>query len=401
MAIKQRVYFYLTLIRHGETNANVNNIIQGHMDTNLSEVGVLQARELKDLLNSIPVDLALSSDLKRANLSAAEFSLPIEVEQDSRLRERNFGVYCGTARRELQKFAEKNSEIGGGCDGWKAVGGECSHEIFVNCRLTLRYGLLQSTSTAAAPEDILNSISGLNMFSRFNLNNAYLQMAHRTSTFLLDICARLVQRLKNGVSALPGKNGASCPILGHMSTTAMPDPVIDLFDDGGNPDDLRSTFVYAGHVLIVSHGGWIRHLLRLLALQSQHSRYFPKKCMNSVMRNCGLCQVGVAFELAALENYNNKPDSTAVTKSPLPVFGTLTEDSEQLSNCRFYSLANRRLPLTAVCYHFNVTKSELETKIQTPDPREATQTNASPAETLCSQMEVIFSDDGDEYAGKL
>ncbi|KAF5400293.1 Phosphoglycerate mutase [Paragonimus heterotremus] len=354
MAIKQRVYFYLTLIRHGETNANVDNIIQGHMDTDLSEVGVLQARELRDLLNSIPVDLALSSDLKRANLSATEFSLPVEIEQDSRLRERNFGVYCGTPRRELQKFAEKNSETGGGCDGWKAVGGECSHE-----------------------------------------------MAHRTSTFLLDICVRLVQRLKNGVSALPGKHGTNCPILGHMQTTAMPDPVIDLFDDGENPDYVRSTFAYAGHVLIVSHGGWIRHLLRFLALQSQHSRYFPKKCVNSVMRNCGLCQVGVAFEMAALENYNNKPDPTAMTESPLPVFGTLTEDSEQLSTCRFYWLANRRLPLTAVCYHFNVTKSEIKTKIQTRDPCEATQTNVSPAETLCSQMEVIFSDDGDEYAGKL
>ncbi|KAA3679268.1 fructose-2,6-bisphosphatase [Paragonimus westermani] len=323
------------------------------MDTNLSDVGVLQARELKDLLNSIPVDLALSSDLRRANLSAAEFSLPVKIEQDSRLRERNFGVYCGTARRELQKFAETNSKIGGGCDGWRAVGGECSHE-----------------------------------------------MAHRTSTFLMDICVRLVQRLKNGVSALSGKNGTNCPILGHMQTTAMPDPVIDLFDDGESPDDVRSTFAYAGHVLIVSHGGWIRHLLRLLSIQSQHSRYFPKQCVNSVMRNCGLCQVGVAFELAALENYDGKPDPTAVTESPLPVFGTLTGNSEQLSTCHFYSLADRRLPLTAVCYHFNVIKSELETKIRNPNRREPTETSGNSAETLCSQMEIIFSDDGDEYAGK-
>ncbi|KAF7256816.1 hypothetical protein EG68_05749 [Paragonimus skrjabini miyazakii] len=134
----------------------------------------------------------------------------------------------------------------------------------------------------------------------------------------------------------------------------MSNPVIDPFDDGINPDDVGSVFAYAELVLV---------------------------CMNWVMRNCGWCQVGVVFEPTALENYNNRPDPTAVTESPLPAFGTLTEDYEQLSTFRFHSLTGRRQPLSSVCYHF--TESELETKIQTPNPREATQTNGSPAETMC------------------
>jgi len=61
-AIVARVH----IVRHGETNENLQHIIQGQLDTVLNENGITQAKAVAVALNSIPFDVALSSDLKRA-----------------------------------------------------------------------------------------------------------------------------------------------------------------------------------------------------------------------------------------------------------------------------------------------------------------------------------------------
>lgn len=61
-------FFYLTLVRHGETESNKLHILQGQMDTLLSEHGKQQAHKLSSHLASydISFDLVFSSDLTRA-----------------------------------------------------------------------------------------------------------------------------------------------------------------------------------------------------------------------------------------------------------------------------------------------------------------------------------------------
>jgi len=53
------------IVRHGETNENLQRIIQGQLDTILNENGIIQAKTVAVALNSTPFDVALSSDLKR------------------------------------------------------------------------------------------------------------------------------------------------------------------------------------------------------------------------------------------------------------------------------------------------------------------------------------------------
>lgn len=61
------------LVRHGETQANRDEIIQGHMDTALNEKGVEQARLLGEALKRIKFHhVAFSSDLCRA-VSVSDF----------------------------------------------------------------------------------------------------------------------------------------------------------------------------------------------------------------------------------------------------------------------------------------------------------------------------------------
>ncbi len=91
------------LIRHGETDSNKNGIIQGHLDTNLSELGVEQAKKLANRLKDYSFDKIFSSDLKRAadTAKAIQKFHNTKIEFDSRLRERSFGDFSGKKSTEI------------------------------------------------------------------------------------------------------------------------------------------------------------------------------------------------------------------------------------------------------------------------------------------------------------
>lgn len=59
----KRIY----IIRHGQTYINRYNKMQGWCDTPLTEKGVKEAEAIGETLKSVPFDIALSSDLKRAS----------------------------------------------------------------------------------------------------------------------------------------------------------------------------------------------------------------------------------------------------------------------------------------------------------------------------------------------
>lgn len=90
----------LFLVRHGETQANADGIIQGWLDTELNEKGRQQARQ-SAVSFDMEIDAIFSSDLTRAKQTAAEFKKrfpDVPYFEDSRLRERNFGDAAGEPR---------------------------------------------------------------------------------------------------------------------------------------------------------------------------------------------------------------------------------------------------------------------------------------------------------------
>ena len=56
----------LFMIRHGESQANIDRVYAGHVDTPLTEKGCQQAKAISPVLKSIPFDLIYTSDLSRA-----------------------------------------------------------------------------------------------------------------------------------------------------------------------------------------------------------------------------------------------------------------------------------------------------------------------------------------------
>lgn len=85
------------LVRHGETDWNFENRIQGHKRVGLSKRGVLQSEEVAELLKSTKIDEIYSSDLKRsvqtAEIINQRFGLPII--QLPGLREMDYGDWEG------------------------------------------------------------------------------------------------------------------------------------------------------------------------------------------------------------------------------------------------------------------------------------------------------------------
>lgn len=85
----------LLLIRHGETDWNVEGRYQGQAGPGLNARGREQAHELAGLLATQPVDMIYSSDLPRSMETALIIgeSLNLPVRSDPRLRELHQGAW--------------------------------------------------------------------------------------------------------------------------------------------------------------------------------------------------------------------------------------------------------------------------------------------------------------------
>lgn len=87
----------LYLVRHGQTEENAQNILQGHLPGHLSEEGIKQVQLLRDQLSTVHFDVLISSDLKRCADTAAILNEPhqLPIHYDRNLRERDWGPFTG------------------------------------------------------------------------------------------------------------------------------------------------------------------------------------------------------------------------------------------------------------------------------------------------------------------
>ncbi|MES3516297.1 MAG: histidine phosphatase family protein [Natronomonas sp.] len=104
----------ILVVRHGETDWNRNERMQGWAPVPLNDRGREQATELGTYLgDAYEIDRIVASDLRRAEETAHSLTeageIDVPVSTDSDWRERNLGVYQGLrledVRRENPKFA--------------------------------------------------------------------------------------------------------------------------------------------------------------------------------------------------------------------------------------------------------------------------------------------------------
>jgi broad specificity phosphatase PhoE len=104
----------LLLARHGETDWNRELRIQGSSDIELNDLGRAQARALAQELEHVDLDAIYTSDLRRARATAevVAASHGLDVQLDSRLRERSFGSWEGLTREDVAALPDGSQHDG-------------------------------------------------------------------------------------------------------------------------------------------------------------------------------------------------------------------------------------------------------------------------------------------------
>ena len=100
----------ILMIRHGETEWNSQQRMQGHSNSDLSSVGQAQILALGKWMKNAPFDHIYSSDSLRAKQTAeaiTQFS-GHDLKIDLRLREKNLGVFEGLTSEEAK---ERHPEV--------------------------------------------------------------------------------------------------------------------------------------------------------------------------------------------------------------------------------------------------------------------------------------------------
>jgi broad specificity phosphatase PhoE len=95
----------LIIWRHGRTEWNASDRVQGQTDVDLDEVGVAQAVASAGRIAAYAPILVASSDLRRAARTADAVAAVTgrQVEHDPRLRERNYGPWQGLTLGEIEE----------------------------------------------------------------------------------------------------------------------------------------------------------------------------------------------------------------------------------------------------------------------------------------------------------
>ena len=103
----------LILARHGQTEENLKDIIQGHLPGKLTDLGIEQAKKLALRLKEEKIDAIYSSDLARASDTAKEIAryhpdtpLYFVIE----LREKHQGSLTGKSIKEIDWSKPRDTE---------------------------------------------------------------------------------------------------------------------------------------------------------------------------------------------------------------------------------------------------------------------------------------------------
>lgn len=121
------IYFIMKkiiIVRHGQTNANVEGITQGQIDSELNELGISQAKKTGKYINdNFSIDEAWVSDLSRTKKTASFITKNFSTTE--LIREMSFGDWENHHFEEIgKKFPKQVEEYLTASENFKAPNGE-------------------------------------------------------------------------------------------------------------------------------------------------------------------------------------------------------------------------------------------------------------------------------------
>lgn len=126
------------IIRHGETQANKEGLLQGWLDTDLNEFGVELAKLTGQALKGVKFDVVFTSPLIRAThtaqllLESSDNDAPIVI--DERIKEVNMGSWQGMPIKSEEISQEECRRFFN--DPWKFKGFPGGEDLYQLCERT-------------------------------------------------------------------------------------------------------------------------------------------------------------------------------------------------------------------------------------------------------------------------
>lgn len=123
----------LLIVRHAQTNGNLDRVFQGRIDLPISEPGLVQLKLLSERFASIPIDAVCTSPLPRAYKTAEAITAynPVPIETDDGLLEIFAGDFEGRPWDDLPiLFPEAFANWRTDWSAFRAPNGESCAEVY-------------------------------------------------------------------------------------------------------------------------------------------------------------------------------------------------------------------------------------------------------------------------------
>jgi probable phosphoglycerate mutase len=123
-------------VRHGETEWNKLGKQQGHLNSDLTELGIRQSQAIADGLSKYSIDEFYCSDLGRAVQTAEIISQSIGKQYiaDTGLREQNLGILQGLTRSDFESlFPEEYAQWENHDPDYRILEGESIRDKHSRC----------------------------------------------------------------------------------------------------------------------------------------------------------------------------------------------------------------------------------------------------------------------------
>jgi phosphoserine phosphatase len=205
--------FYI--VRHGETQWNLEGRIQGHIDTELTDKGVEQARLASERLKHERIDAVFASDKKRATKTGETIAAAhgLDVETTPLLREAYLGEWQGLSMSEVaERYPEEYAKYRADSIANRPPGAEYLQDVIKRCDEFLKQVLAKHPEQYIAVAAHGGSVRGLiaaafglgpDVYRRIRLDNGGLTIIDITDSkpllvLLNDTCYLQGQGLGDG-----------------------------------------------------------------------------------------------------------------------------------------------------------------------------------------------------------
>lgn len=132
------------LVRHGQTQWNLEKRLQGATDNVLNDTGRRQAAELAQRLAGVPFSHIYSNGLRRAQETAAAFAGATPVTALPALNERSFGKFEGIFEDQrdaalFAEFSQRGSVLDDSLDGGESLQSQANRVKAAVRQITARH----------------------------------------------------------------------------------------------------------------------------------------------------------------------------------------------------------------------------------------------------------------------